>query len=308
MKLLPLAFLMIGAVPLQAQVTAPRPAPVERPAPQPGPPRTAPRRILFIGNSFTQGAFSPVRNWRAHTVTDLNGAGFGGVPALFKHFTAAVGLSYDVSLETAGGRSLGFHYDERRQLFDRAWDVVVLQEYSTLDPDRPGDPTNYLRDVGRLATLFRARNPAVRLELMATWSRPDVVYRPGSPWSNTPITRMATDLRTAADRARAATPGVAGVLPVGEAWNRAITVRLADPNPYDGIAAGQVNLWAWDHYHASALGYYLEALIVFGQITGRDPRMLGRDEAAASELGIDPAVAGALQQIAWEELQASGRR
>lgn len=308
MKLFSLAAILLGATPLSAQVAPPRAVPTTRPAPQVAPPKAAPRRILFIGNSFTQGAHSAVRNWRANTVTDLNGAGYGGVPALFKRFTDAVGLNYDVSLETQGGRSLGFHYDERRQLFDRAWDVVVLQEYSTLDRDRPGDATNYIRDVGRLASLFRARNPRVRIELMATWSRADAVYRPGTPWSNTPLPRMATDLRAAADRARAATPGVAGVLPVGQAWNRAVAAGVADANPYDGIAPDQVNLWAYDHYHASTHGYYLEALIVFGQVTGLDPRTLGRDEVAASELGISPKVAAELQRIAWEELQANGRR
>jgi len=43
--------------------------------------------ILFIGNSFTFAANSPVRFYRAETVTDLNNEGNGGVPALFKSFT-----------------------------------------------------------------------------------------------------------------------------------------------------------------------------------------------------------------------------
>ena len=29
---------------------------------------------------------------------------------------------------------------------------------------------------------------------------------------------------------------------------------VADPNPYDGIEAGKVNLWTHDHYHASTHG------------------------------------------------------
>src|SRR3982751_453866 len=99
------------------------------------------RSILFIGNSFTFGALSPVMNWQAASVTDLNHDGVGGVPALFKRFADESGLSYDVSLETTAGRSLGWHWNNRRELIDRRWDDVVLQEYSTLDPDRPGDPT-----------------------------------------------------------------------------------------------------------------------------------------------------------------------
>ena len=39
--------------------------------------------MLFIGNSFTFGYGSAVRYYRSQTVTDLNGGGQGGVPALF---------------------------------------------------------------------------------------------------------------------------------------------------------------------------------------------------------------------------------
>lgn len=259
-------------------------------------------RILFIGNSFTQGAHSALRNWHADRVTDLNRAGYGGVPALFRQFADDSGLVYDVSLETQGGKTLGFHYDERRQLFDRAWDIVVLQELSTLDKDRPGDTTNYQRDVARLAATLRARNPAVRIYLMATWTRADETFRPKGHWYGQPVTRMAEDLRAAADRVQAAVPGVTGVLPVGEAWNRAFAKSVADPNPYDGTTFGQLDLWTYDQYHGSVAGYYLEALVVFGRITGVDPLSLGRAEPAADELGLSDAQAVALQQVAHDQL------
>jgi len=265
----------------------------------------ATRTILFIGNSFTFGANSPVRTWRADTVTDLNGAGYGGVPALFKAFTLQAGLDYQVSLEVQGGRTLGFHYERRRRLFDRAWDVVVLQEYSTLDPERPGDPRAYINDVARLSRLFARANPQVQIQLTATWSRADQVYRtPGGPWSNKPITLMALDLRAAADRARAVNPLVTGVLPVGQAWNRAFTTGLADPNPYDGVNYGQIDLWSFDQYHASTAGYYLEALVVFGRVTGIDPTTLGPGEQAADTLGLSREQASALQRIARDQLAA----
>lgn len=295
---------LLAATPVVAQ---------ERPAAAAGPRRAVPastpaRTILFVGNSFTQGAHSAVRNWHADRVTDLNGAGYGGVPALFKQFTEEAGLDYAVSLETQGGKTLGFHYDERRALIDRPWDVVVLQELSTLSRERPGDDTDYRRDVGRFATLLRARNPAVQVQLMATWTRADETYRPKGHWYGKPVGAMALDLRAAADRARTATPGIAGVLPVGQAWTRAIAKGVADANPYDGIGAGQVDLWTYDQYHGSIFGYYLEALVVFGQVTGVDPRTLGRDERAADALGIAPDVAVALQNVAQEELAANGGR
>ncbi|MGY2734897.1 hypothetical protein ACVWYO_002571 [Sphingomonas sp. UYP23] len=264
------------------------------------------RTILFIGNSFTQGAHSPVRNWHAGNVVDLNRDGYGGVPALFKEFTEEAGLNYAVSLETQGGKTLAFHYDERRALFERAWDVVVLQEFSTLDSERPGDASGYLRSVPRLAGLFRSYNPAVQIELMATWSRADETYRPGGHWYGHPITAMALDLRGAANRARVATHGL-GVLPVGEAWNRAILNGVADANPYDGVAFGKLDLWSYDQYHASVYGYYLEALVVFGRITGVDPLTLGKGESAADELGLSPAQATALQRVAHDQLAAETR-
>ena len=264
--------------------------------------KAAPNTILFIGNSFTQGAHSAARNWRAGSVTDLNNAGYGGVPALFGLFAEQAGLDYRVSLETQGGKSLGFHYDERRQLFDKAWDIVVLQEFSTLDRDKPGDPANYMHNVDRLATLFKARNPAVDIRLAATWTRADQTYRTGGHWYGKPVTAMADDLRAAADRARAANPSVAGVVPVGQAWNRAMTTGVADPNPYDGIGYGQLDLWAYDHYHASVAGYYLSALVTFGAITGIDPTTLGAKEKGADELGLSDAQAAALQRVARDTL------
>jgi hypothetical protein len=244
-----------------------------------------------------------VRNWHAHRVTDLNREGYGGVPALFKEFADESGLNYAVSLETQGGQSLTFHYDQRRQLFDRPWDAVVLQEYSTLDRDRPGDPAAYIRAVGLLGTFFRARNPAVRVHLTATWSRADLTYLTAGRWYGRPIAAMADDLRRAADRARRSHPWVAGVVPVGQAWNRAFALGIADPNPYDGIAFGQANLWSYDQYHASTAGYYLEALTVFGAVTGVDPRSLGRGERAADELGLSPDLAASLQRVAHEQLR-----
>jgi hypothetical protein len=113
---------------------------------------------------------------------------------------------------------------------------------------------------------------------------------------------MADDLRAAADRARAINPAIKGILPVGQAWSRAMTTGTADPNPYDGIGYGQLDLWAYDHYHASVAGYYLSALITFGAITGIDPAALGAKEKGADELGLSDAQAAALQKIASDEL------
>jgi hypothetical protein len=273
-------------------------------APAPALAQDAPRTILFVGNSFTQGAHSAVKRYRADTVTDLNGDGFGGVPALFKTFTEEAGQNWRVSLETQGGKPLRFHYEERSAKLAGKWDVVVLQELSELSRQSPGDATDYLKYAPLLAAMATRANPQVHVLLMSTWSRADLVYRPGSPWSGKPIEAMAADLRTAAEQVRKTSPDIDGILPVGQAWNRAMANGFADPNPYDGVAFGQVDLWTYDHYHASIYGYYLEALIVFGQITGVDPKTLGQDERAADDLGISKEQAVALQRIASDQLAA----
>jgi len=262
--------------------------------------------ILFVGNSFTFGApanAAPlVQSYRPQSVTDLNGSGIGGVPALFKAFTEQAGLHYEVSLETIPGAGLNDHYEQKLGTIVKTWDKVVLQSYSTLDAKRPGNPELLIRYSGLLAKAFHDKNPKVRVMLNATWSRADQTWKPNGAWYGKPISQMALDLRRGYDAADAASPLIDGVIPTGEAWNRAIGSGVADPNPYDGIQAGQVNLWAPDNYHASPYGYYLEALTIFGAVTGKDPRSLGANDHVARDLGIDAAVAGALQGVAAEQL------
>jgi len=259
--------------------------------------------ILFVGNSFTAGSGSEVESYRPETVTDLNREGIGGVPALFKAFTRQAGLAYDVHLEVAGGMNLDFHFRERAALIDRAWDHVILQGYSTLDADAPGNPGKIIDYSARLARLLRAANPEVDVRLFATWSRADQTYLESGHWFGKPIEAMATEVRAAYDEAAARSPDIGAVMPVGEAWNRAIADGIAIRNPYPGAGAGQINLWAPDGYHASACGSYLAALVIFGSVTGRDPRSLGRDEQAAAQLGISTDQVLALQRIAFESVR-----
>ena len=264
--------------------------------------------ILFVGNSFTFGAKSPVQHYRPESVTDLNLDGMGGIPALFKSFTSQAGFDYDVSLETVAGANLDFHYEAKLALLARAWDHVVLQAYSTLDENAPGDASKLIDYSARLASLFQSLNPRVDLRLVATWSRADQTYLPSGHWFGQPVEAMALDVRTACDLAAGHSLYIVAVVPVGQAWNRAIRKGVAVRNPYLKMRPGQINLWAPDGYHASAFGYYLEALVIFGSVTGRDPRVLGSKEIAAAELGIAPAKAAKLQAIAFATLAQEARR
>ncbi|HEX4176956.1 MAG TPA: DUF4886 domain-containing protein [Rhizomicrobium sp.] len=267
------------------------------------------KTILFVGNSFTYGANSAAHYYKPDTVTDLNGPGasgktVGGVPAFFRAFTKEAGLDYTVSLETVGGKGLDFHYAEKRAVLDRPWDIVVMHGYSTLDQAHPGDPALLVSSARTITDMFRAKNPNAEIWLDATWSRADQTYPDGKPWHGKPIQQMGIDIAGAYALA-AKNAHVTGVIPLGLAWNRAIDTGVAGDNPYIGIPAGKIDLWSWDNYHASAYGYYLEALMVFGKITGKDPLSLGDPETVADDMGFSKPQTHALQQIAHDQLAAS---
>ena len=171
---------------------------------------------------------------------------------------------------------------------------------------KPGDPTTLIASSRQMAELIRSHNQKAEIHLTATWSRPDLTYVSGKAWFGKPIEAMARDVRAGYDKAAAGAPGVKSVIPVGEAFTRAIQAGVADPNPYDGIEPGKLDLWTADHYHASSYGYYLEALVVFGDVTKRDPRSLSDNECSAFELGFSTAQAKALQQVAFDQLASAG--
>jgi hypothetical protein len=263
-------------------------------------------RVLFIGNSFTYGHGSPVRYYRAASVRDLNLEGQGGVPALFKSFTQQVGLDYDVAIETRGGTGIDWHLNNRLSVItQKPWDVVVAHGYSTLDAQKPGDPTKLIETAKQLATVLQAQNPKVDVRLEATFPRADETYGTKGAWYGKTIGNMAQDVRKGYDLAAKSHPAIKGVIPVGEAWVRAMDAGIADNNSLDGVDAGKLNLWTYDNYHASTAGYYLKGLVVFGTLTQRDPRSLGGNECSGFELGLSVPQIKALQQVAYEQVAQS---
>ena len=267
--------------------------------------RTAAPTVLFIGNSFLFGSGSAVRFYRADTVTDLNHEGIGGVPALFKSFAQQAGLEYDVSLETRGGSGLDFHLANKlSEIGSRPWDNVVMHGFSLLDAAKPRDPAKLIATSKQMADYLRGKNPKVEIFLISTWPRADQVYPEKGAWQGQGVEAMSRDVRAAYDQA-AKGAGIKTVIPVGESWLRAMQTGVADPNPYDGIEAGKLNLWTYDAYHGSTHGYYLQALVIFGALTGKDPRSLGDKECSAFELGMSRAEVKSLQQVAFDQLGAA---
>ena len=286
------------------------------------PPPAAPPRpvvILFVGNSFFHGAFEPVLSYNNQAVTDENyrpaphggrehgGAAWGGIPGIFKRLTDEAGLRYEVHVEAISGQTLNFHYDNALGIIQQPrWDKVVLHDYSTgpVPTRHGGQPARFFTYATKLEQAVHEANPKAHLYLYETWPRADLTYPTGKNYSGLPLDSMAADLHRAYYQQATQDKHVAGVAPAGDAWLRAVRQGLADPNPYDGLAPGQVDLWGPDHYHPSPYGAYLNACVLLAEITGSDPRRLGAREQAAAALGIAPGVAVRLQRIAWEQVRA----
>lgn len=283
---------------------------------------SAQTRVLFVGNSFTHGQFTPVLYYNSGAVTDLNyglpasdprahDAGmpnaFGGVPGIFKKFTTQAGLNYDVQIEAVSGKSLQFHYTSAlAAIAQPGWDKVVLQEQSTRPvPDaRGGNRSAFYTAATQLEQAVHAASPAAQVYLYETWGRADFTYPSGQSYSGFPIDTMTQDLHNGYYRQFFANGRYAGVAPVGDAWLNAITAGVAMRNPYTPDPS-KVNLWAVDNVHPSITGSYLSALVLFYKLTGTDPRTLGSAEQAAAALGITPTQAVALQQVAYNQVNVA---
>jgi hypothetical protein len=185
------------------------------------------------------------------------------------------------------------------------WDIVVAHGFSTLDAKKPGNPEQLVQTALQLAQALQAKNPKADLRLEATFPRADETYGPKGAWYGKTIGDMAKDVRAGYDLAAKSSPVIKGVIPVGEAWVRAMDAGVADNNSLDGTDAGKLNLWTYDNYHASVAGYYLKGLVVFGALTLQDPRSLGGNECSGFELGLSVPQIKALEQVAYEQLKLS---
>ena len=167
---------------------------------------------------------------------------------------------------------------------------------------------------------------ATQLYLYQTWARPNLVdgafVTSTDPVTGavtrtaTPATTFFPDLESMTEELRVSyaaagvlagangSGGITGIAPVGQAFLTAVQAGFATRNMWapDAAADGLIDLWFDDGTHASKHGSYLSALTLFGTLTGLDPASLGAGELAAMELGIAPADALALQQVASYQL------
>ncbi|MGY3090398.1 putative repeat protein (TIGR02543 family) [Hymenobacter sp. UYAg731] len=274
-------------------------------------------RILFVGNSFTHGYVAPALNYNSAAITDENygqpttsprhesddSGPWGGVPGIFKKFTDEAGLAYEVHIEAINGVDLTYHYTNALSVIRQAgWDKVVLQELSTapLPVNKGGNQADFFNYTTQLEQAIHSVNAAAKVYLYETWARADLTYPAGQPYSGQPITAMGTDLHNGYNQAFTQNGHFEAVAPVGDAWQLAMQTGVALTNPYNPTA-GKLDLWS-NYFHASKWGSYLSACVLLYQIAGVDPRTLGAGETAAADLGIAPADAVALQQVAYNQV------
>jgi hypothetical protein len=133
-------------------------------------------------------------------------------------------------------------------------------------------------------------------------------------YTDTGLAGMTADLRAAFASKAQTNPNFAGVISVGDAFQRALDERIAkadgfynDQGTYAAaVPQDKINLWWDDYLHASRYGSYLSALVIFGTLTRVDPASFGASERAAADLGISPGDAVKLQRVASDQLAAAG--
>jgi len=266
--------------------------------------------ILFVGNSYTHGSFAPLFTYNSGAITDANGTGYGGVAGMFKQLTVSAGLNYHVTIEAVSSQTLAWHNTNKGGvIYQPQWHKVFLQEQSTgpLPAERGGNLPAFESAVNALEQGIHNANPYTEVYLYETFPRSGLTYISGEPYFGEPIETMGHDLHDGYFGMLAINSNIHVVSPAGDAWLRAIQQDVADRNPYDGIDAGKVNLWAGDNHHASAYGCFLNALVHFGAATGLDPRSLGYEQTAV-DLSIASNIAVRLQEMAYQTLTNSGTR
>jgi hypothetical protein len=170
-------------------------------------------------------------------------------------------------------------------------------------------------------------NADAQVYLQQTWARPNLINAPGlstpdprtgdaiyagppAPSYFSSLEAMTDEMTTAMANVAAyagtdGSGGITGIVPVGQAFMRAVQKGVATRDMYgpDAASDGLIDLWFNDGTHASVHGSYLSALTLFGSLTGLDPASLGVEnfDAEYGALGISAADARILQLVASEQ-------
>jgi hypothetical protein len=228
-----------------------------------GAPRKKALRVLLVGNSYTK--FNLLHLLLAR-VAD-------GAPGPRLH----------VDVEARGGYSLRMHWKSRTALVkirNGHYTHVVLQGHSLSAIDHPDE-------LAEDAEHFNS-------EIAAAGSR-TVLYETWARKPNTSLYRKHALVRTFEDMAGRIDHAYSGIAkrlhaelaPVGGAFARS---WHSDP---------AVSLWGSDGSHPTLAGSYMAACVLYGAITGRDPR-----ESTYVPFPLDPKSAANIRAVAAESLSA----
>jgi len=299
-----------------------------------------------VGDSFTHGRYAPVRQfnaqkpgepWRPPLIIDENygqtgeraqsdreHGPWGGIPGIFSELADQMHLNYEVHIEAISETSLERNYKAASDVIAQpSWQAVVLQEISakplprslTMSPH--SDPPGFWASVRTIERAVHAVSPSASIFLYETWPSADLAQQlagdPTQPEFHErylAVLDEIADMNLASYRCAARRDGrIAGIAPVGEAWRRAWSDGLANPDPFQ--SSSLPGLWYGlnavndppisrpDHHHPGVYGAYMSGLVLFVQMTGKDVRKLGETERAATRLGIPGDVAARMQQEAW---------
>ena len=223
-----------------------------------------PRRVLFIGNSYT---------------------GVNKLPDVFLEVVKSSGRKEPVvKSATPGGQTLHQQLTQapsQELIAEGGWDIVVLQGQSQEPAEAEKDATareHFVNSAAELCKRIRAKSPKARIFFYETWARhadfwkDKAAMKEAGPIGANPK-EMQGRLRKWYDFV--AKENKATVVPCGDAWE----LNYASAKP--------VRLHRDDNSHPELVGTYLNALIFFGKIYGVKspaPKWTGKVDEAQAKL------------------------
>ena len=234
--------------------------------------------VLFVGDSFTHGRYTPVRTFNAEIPgeplqppqvidenygqtgerKELEPGPWGGIPGIFSELAQQMHLSYAVHLEAISATSLKKNYNAASDVIAQAgWQAVVLQELSvkplprSLTNSELSDPPGFWASVQTIEQAVHLVAPKAQIFLYETWASGDLAKEIAGDAAQPDFHEkymMALDdildMNLASYRCAAQRDGkVAAVAPAGEAWRRAWDDGLANPDPFQSSPSSLPLLW-----------------------------------------------------------------
>lgn len=236
--------------------------------------------VLFVGDSYTHGRYTPVRTfnaqtlgepWRPPQVIDENygqtgkrqepenePGPWGGIPGIFSELAQQMDLSYEVHIEAISATSLEKNYDAASDVIAQAgWQAVVLQELTvkplpiSLTDSKLSNPPGFWASVQTIEQAVHVVAPKSQIFLYETWASGDLAKKIAGattqPDFHEKYMKALSDIldtNLASYRCAAQRDGkVAGVAPAGEAWRGAWDDGLANPDPFQSSHSSLPILW-----------------------------------------------------------------